>query len=125
MQRITQKAFVEAMTRNSSIFIGVAHQKQEGTALKEAFDSEIERWKLQGIPRRFRFRTCRARSKDLIFSNDSHLDLSGREFFRLEGNGYAVLSCVERWIDRWDNVECVREMIYLILETSIPYEKYT
>lgn len=111
--RITQKAFVEAMTNNITSFVGVV-RCLDLNYFKSFFDEAVPDWKRKGII--LEKRTCEARSKDLVFSGGSHLDLTGREFFKVDGNGYAIYICLEHWIDEWDHIPRFKSMLYLIEE---------
>lgn len=111
--KITRREFVEALTGNSSSFVGVTRTFDLGY-FKSFFDEAIPDWKRKGAI--IEKRSCQARSKDLVFSGGSHLDLTGREFYKVIGNCYALYVCVERWFDEWDSMERTKSMLYVVMD---------
>jgi len=112
MGKITRKEFVEALTTNLSHFAGVT-RTFDLNYFKSFFDIGIPKAKADGIL--MEMRSCTARSKDLVFSGGSHLELSGREFYRVDGNCYTLYVCLQRWNDQWDNKDYVKSMLYIVM----------
>ena len=114
--KITQKAFVEAMVNNLTFFVGVS-RKLNLNFYKSFFDEALPEY-VNGSNNGSKLiekRSCQARSKDLVFSDGSHLNISGREFYRVDGNCYTLYVCVERWIDKWDDKEYIKSMLYIVM----------
>jgi len=109
--KITRREFVEAMTGNLTHFVGVT-RVFDLAYYKSFFDEAINNWKREGAI--IEKRSCIARSKDLVFSGGSHLDLTGREFYKVVGNCYTLYVCLEKWFDEWDKVEKTKSMLYVV-----------
>lgn len=112
MGKITRKEFVEALTTNLSHFAGVT-RTFDLNYFKSFFDEALPKAKTDGVL--LEMRSCTARSKDLVFSGGSHLELSGREFYRVDGNCYTLYVCLQRWIDQWNNKDYIKSMLYIVM----------
>lgn len=111
--KITKREFVEAMTGNLTHFVGLS-RVFDLDYYKSFFDEAIPDWKQKGAI--IEKRSCVARSKDLVFSDGSHLDLTRREFYKVIGSCYVLYVCVEKWFDKWDEKEMSKSMIYMIMD---------
>ena len=109
--KITQREFMEAMTGNLTHFVGIV--KFHDLAYFTLFlDEAIQNWKREGVI--IEKRSCVARSKDLVFSGGSRLDLTGMEFYKVIGNCYTLYVCLKKWFDEWDKVERTKSMLYVV-----------
>lgn len=91
--KITKKAFIEAMVANLTYFCGTTkrlYTKDEVySCVRDCFNPEIV----------LELRSCVARSKDLVFTGDSHLGLaSGMEFYKYEYPEGVVYVAHENWV---------------------------
>ena len=91
--KITKKAFVEGMTSNKTHFCGTARKlftKDElFCKIGYCFDTTNI----------LEYRTCKARSNDLVFSGDSHLGLeSGTEYYKYDYPEGIVYIAHKEWV---------------------------
>ena len=112
--KITKRAFIEAMVANSTIFAGVTKRLL----------SEVEA--IEGMRRiianavHCESRTCKARSRDLVFSNGSHLDFNqvgSYEFYKFvdpDNSENEMYACCHNYHDDFDNKDCASVMWYIL-----------
>lgn len=93
--KITKKEFVEKLTGNKSVFCGLSKRLYA----KEELETGV-RGLLKDIKagNHVEMRSCKARSRDLLFSGGSHLDINGRTFGKYEYDGATVYTCHEEEI---------------------------
>lgn len=107
--KITRKEFVKAMTENTSIFVGVTRKiatKDELELCLENYFKSIN----DGIL--VEKRTAVARSKDLVFTGGSHLDLRGTyEKYVFE---HGTFYCNHQEYDSEINGKSEKNMYYLV-----------
>lgn len=110
--RITKKAFIEAMAKYPTIFLGVTKrlysEDEVFCCIRDMFNTDEF----------YNLRTCTARSNSLIFSDDCRLyfDTFGKYTYGFEKydyeDGEVYIYCYT-WIDEFDNKLYTKAMYYL------------
>lgn len=108
--KITQREFAEAMTRNQSIFAGITHTFDLGF-IRDTIREQMEAIRRDGII--VNKRIGKLHSNYIIFSGGSRLDLSYREFYKVNcGNSIAYI-CRDHGVDMW-NKPFDKSMVYVV-----------
>lgn len=107
--KITKKEFVKAMTENTSIFVGITRK----IATKDELELCLENYfKFINDGNLVEKRSAVARSKDLIFSGGSRLDLKGRFEKHTFDKGTFYL-CHQEYNSEYDG-KTEKNMYYLV-----------
>lgn len=112
VMKITRKEFVGALTGNMSIFFGMT---------KRLFSEDEVKLSVENIKKSLASgelmekRNCVERSKDLVFSGDSHLELTGKTFGKYEYGKDTVYTCHEEHLDKFDNTMHEKTLYYLVM----------
>lgn len=108
--KITKKEFVNAMVGSTTIFCGLTNcfdPQKIGTAIND--------WKSDVIKKGFRIynRSAYARSKDIVFSDGSHLFTSGMHFYKID-TGSCIAYIARHYVE--DDVYGTydKSMVYII-----------
>ena len=108
VMKITRKEFVGALTGNMSIFFGMTKRLFSEDELMPTLTNDVLRELMEK-------RNCVERSKDLVFSGDSHLELTGKTFGKYEYGKDTVYTCHEEHLDKFDNTMHEKTLYYLVM----------
>jgi hypothetical protein len=111
--RITKKDFIATMTANHTHFAGITKRLY---AKDEVYCALSDLFKGLYI---VEMRSCVARSRDIVFNDDSHLYIGGEMNTTYTFHKYTypegdVLICEKTYFDVWDDCTRTKVLYYLI-----------
>jgi hypothetical protein len=109
--KITKKAFVDTLTSNPTTFCGFTKRLYTSDEVYCAIRNLLQPDVI------LEQRSCKARSRDLVFCNGSHLDFmqgAKHDFYEYAYPEGKVYVYCYTWIDEWDNTMQSKALYYLI-----------